>query len=233
MLKPKLTLLDSSPYKTAMLLLSRSKPRALSTASRALLSNKHNEQKNTEESFWGRTFPSLKNSKWRVFPQYFVIKNLRPDKVPSAYKMVYRSELETFANFGMLGAGIFTAAIPVGIYAHLVQEELTTFRMAELSIFCLGSALTIAAIYFLCTKVPLRIYYAHESDDFLIFVPSIVPYKTLKLPTKPGELLPPMNASEYLPWVAIEHTHLPTGQKLLLNGEKFATPMYYNKLLRQ
>jgi len=45
-------------------------------------------------------------SNWKIYPSDFVIKNLKPDKVPKDYQMVYRSSVETIANFCILGNGL-------------------------------------------------------------------------------------------------------------------------------
>lgn len=47
-----------------------------------------------------------KIGKWRFYLESFVFKNLRPDIVPPGYRMCYRSGLETYANFGILGGGL-------------------------------------------------------------------------------------------------------------------------------
>lgn len=229
-----MTLLKSRALSSSLSFSASSLPkqsRPLYTTTIKLTMDKKDDDQKTQETFWERLFPFMKNSKWKIYPGYFLIKNLRPDKVPSTYRMVYRSELETYANLAILGAGATTVLGPVAACIYLLQEEMTIFRFAEFSIFTLATSLTVASMYYVSLKVPLRIYYSGESDDYLAYVPSTVPYKTHKLVLRPGELLPPSETSQYKPWVGIQHTHLPTGRKLLLSGENFTIPIYYNKLL--
>ena len=48
----------------------------------------------------------LKMGNWRLYLADFMVKNMKPDIVPPGYRMCYRSGLETYANFSMLGAGV-------------------------------------------------------------------------------------------------------------------------------
>ena len=46
-----------------------------------------------------------------------------------------------------------------------------------------------------------------------------------------GHVKPPTRTSDYLPWISLQHTHTQTKQTMIIDGEKFILPMYYNKLM--
>ena len=172
----------------------------------------------------------LKN--WKLYPTEFLLKNLRPDKVPPSYRMCYRSGLETYANFCILLGSFTTVLYPPGLLYLLFQANtVETAVNLEVAILSVGLFVSIFAMYFFSLKVPLRIYYSVESNDFILFLPKLIPYATKMIVVKPGQVLPPTKSSKYLPWQNIEYTHKETKQKMWIVDEKFVLPMYYNKFM--
>lgn len=167
---------------------------------------------------------------WKLYVEDFVIKNLRPDIVPKSYKMCYRSGLETYANFSITGAFVLSLATPL-IFWNLIERELSTYSNSEIGILTFGSLATIVSIYFICLKVPVRMYYSEEVNNFLVVMPRLLPYTTTRITVKPGQLLPPSGQSSYFPWVNLAYTHTTTKKKIIISEDYFELPMYYKKLM--
>ena len=168
--------------------------------------------------------------KWKFYAQELVFKNLQPDSVPSAYKMCYRSDLETYANFAILTASATTVALPT-LLSYQIFMDAAVADIHELAAFVTAAVAFTIALYTISMRVPMRIYYSAKCDDFLVYFPRLVPYTTRKMQILPGHVIPPTSSSIYLPWIDIQHIHTQTKQKMLINGDKFILPMYYNKLM--
>ncbi len=168
--------------------------------------------------------------KWKFYAQELVFKNLQPDSVPSSYKMCYRSGLETYANVAILVAASAAIGIPAFVSYQLLQMNVG-IDTQELAAFLTVGIASIIATYTLSLRVPLRIYYSAKCDDFLVYFPHLIPYATKRINIQPGHVLPPTSSSGYFPWVNIQHIHTQTNQKMLIDGDKFILPMYYNKLM--
>jgi len=167
---------------------------------------------------------------WKFYVEHLVFKNLKPDIVPLSYRMCYRSGLETYANFGILTAALATAVFSIGVPFYLFNQGIAPIPF-EIAGFFLGGVVFTYSLFSVSLQVPLRIYYSEKSDDFLVYMPRFIPYATRKLNIQPGHVKPPAGTSDYLPWINLQHTHTQTKQKMLIDGEKFILPMYYNKLM--
>lgn len=195
---------------------------------------KYSTEKKTSNLVGKRSLDSVKNGmtfgNWKFYIESLVFKKLRPDVVSSSYKMCYRSELETYANFCILTTAVGTITLSLGLgyscFYGFVADDIS-----ELLVFSVFAITSIIAICRVSLQVPLRIYYSSDIDNFLVFVPTLVPYATKKIFIQPGDVLPPTKSSAYLPWVNLQHTHKQSNQKMLIDGEKFILPMYYNRMM--
>lgn len=167
---------------------------------------------------------------WKFYMQDLVFKNLKPDIVPLSYKMCYRSGLETYANLAITTAVSAATCISAGLVYQLLQVDSAPLT-EEIIGFGIAGVVSIIALMIVSLRVPLRIYYSPKSDDFLVFMPRFIPYATRKLCIQPGQLAPPTSTSGFLPWINIQHIHTESKQKILIDGDKFILPMYYNKLM--
>lgn len=177
-----------------------------------------------------KTKKGLKFGTWKFYIEDLVFKNLKPDEVPLSYQMCYRSGLETYANFGILTASSATALCLISAPLYLFQHGFIPITF-EIAGFFIGGVAFMYSLFSVSLCVPLRIYYSEESDDFLVYLPRLIPYATRKLNIQPGHVKPPTRTSDYLPWISLQHTHTLTKQTMIIDGEKFILPMYYNKLM--
>merc|ERR1712071_410231 len=169
-------------------------------------------------------------SNWKIYPSDFVIKNLKPDKVPKDYQMVYRSSVETIANFCILGNGL---ALLVSS-AVVITENSRLLEVATLSNVLGGIGLlgSIALLYFVSLRIPMRMYYSSQNNDYLVKMPRLFPYRTWSMMLQPGTVLPP-ESSRMKPWVAWQYTHAPSKAKLIIFEDSFSVPVYHKKLLKE
>lgn len=182
------------------------------------------------ESLSSRLQKGINIGTWKFYVQDLVLKNLKPDIVPLSYRMCYRSGLETYANFGILTAALTSVFLSIAVPFYLFHQGSTPIPF-EVAGFFFGGVICTYSLFSVSCQVPLRIYYSEECDDFLVYMPKYIPYATKKLNIQPGHVKPPTGTSDYLPWINLQHTHTQTKQKMLIDGEKFILPMYYNKLM--
>lgn len=168
---------------------------------------------------------------WKFYAENLTFKNLRPDVVPPSYKMCYRSGLETYANFALLVAGGTAVILPGLVGYGLYQGLVLPADMQETVSFTIVATISMIALWSISLRVPLRIYYSSKSDNFMVFFPRLIPWTSRKIIIQPGHVTPPTKSSNYLPWVNLQHTHTESKRKMLIDGEKFILPMYYNKLM--
>jgi hypothetical protein len=182
------------------------------------------------ESLSSRLQKGINIGTWKFYVQDLVLKNLKPDIVPLSYRMCYRSGLETYANFGILTAALTSVFLSIAVPFYLFHQGSTPIPF-EVAGFFFGGVICTFSLFSVSRQVPLRIYYSEECDDFLVYMPKYIPYAAKKLNIQPGHVKPPTGTSDYLPWINLQHTHTQTKQKMLIDGEKFILPMYYNKLM--
>ena len=172
-------------------------------------------------------------SKWKIYWIDMMVKNTRPDPVSPQYRIVYRSSLETYANFSILATAVALVATPAMIIWNLmtISPETLKQRRIEMLLYPLAILATVGSMTFVSLRCPLRIYYSEAQNHFLAFMPRFVPYATRPLIIKPGEVQAPTKTSAYIPWNAIEYLHAPSKEKMILIDTSFSLPMYYNKLM--
>lgn len=123
------------------------------------------------------------------------------------------------------------------VYAPLYTAYMLTtgsqFPLEPSEMVCLGigSLATVCMLYFISLQVPLRAYYNEQDNKFRIYMPTFIPWGTCAVEVSPGEFLPPPGHHPYFPWRQIQHIHIPTGRKMLLQEESFSLPVYYNILM--
>lgn len=167
---------------------------------------------------------------WKFYMQDLVFKNLKPDTVPPSYKMCYRSELETYANLAITTAVSAATFMSAGLVYQLLQINPSPITEEVIGFAIVGLA-SVVALMNVSRRVPLRIYYSSEHDDFLVFMPRLIPFATRKLTIQPGQITPPARISGIFPWINLEHIHTKSLQKMIIDGHKFILPVYYNKLM--
>jgi len=105
------------------------------------------------------------------------------------------------------------------------------FEHSEMIGLGVGSLATVCMLYFISLQVPLRVYFSEEDKKFRIYMPTFIPWGTRAVEVGPGEFLPPAGHHPYFPWRQMQHIHVPTGRKMLIQEESFSLPVYYNILM--
>jgi len=164
------------------------------------------------------------------------------DGVSRDYEMVYRmASMESYmkgANYvGFVTSIASLAILPVMLLsevdvAHHMSGlgSMSYWQLIGLWGFIVNHAL---AGYYLCYKVPLRIYHSHKHDNFLIVYHHVLPWRNSLVTVNDGDITSKLKYEnkDIFYMNNYRHKYLSNDRVLYIAYSFFSSPFYYKKLL--
>ena len=164
------------------------------------------------------------------------------DGVSKEYQMVYRmagmeSYMKGASYIGFVTSIASLATLPVILLseADLVNHvsglgSLSFWQLLGLWGFIVNHAL---AGYYLCYKVPLRMYHSQKHDNFVIVYHHVLPWKNSLVTVNDGDIAAKLKYEnkDIFFMNKYRHNYVGNHRVLYLSYSFFSKPFYYKKLL--
>jgi len=170
------------------------------------------------------------------------VKLKKKDGVPSDYEIIYRMGLESYIEpTKYIGFAAGLSSILLFPYVLLNRDQLA--EVGFLSKFAIDSGWEIIGLWsFLlfhsiaclsvAQKVPIRMYFSKQSDDFIIVKNNLyLPWRPSRLTVKSGDVVHVEKETDIFQVNNFRHAIVSTGKLMYMGSNYFKTPFYYRKLL--
>ena len=164
----------------------------------------------------------------------------KKDGVPSDYQMVYRMGLESYiepTKYMGFGASIFSVAFlpfmlsnPEKLVGLGVGTFVTTatWETWALWAFILNHAV---AGYYVCYKVPIRMYFSEKEDNYIIVMNHPLPWKKILVTVEPGDVDSKLKQPDIFQMNNFRHMIVSKKRVMYIGSNFFMNGFYYKKLL--
>jgi hypothetical protein len=164
----------------------------------------------------------------------------KKDGVPSDYQMIYRMGLESYiepTKYIGFGASIFSVAVLP--FMLINPEELVELSIGRLSFggvwetwalwaFILNHAV---GAYYVCYKVPIRMYFSEKEDNYIIVMNHPLPWKKILVTVEPGDVDSKLKQTDIFQMNRFRHMIVSKNRVMYISRNFFMNGFYYKKLL--